>query len=604
MKSTDIPVFPVRVFHDGKKWQKQPLCKWQDERKPRAEWNGTWPAEANAAGVVPADIGYFVLDVDIHRGGVVPDGLPATFQVQTPSGGFHFWFETAEEFSNSKGSLPDGLDIRSAKGWVPLPSSCTLYKVLDTRKAAPLPKFIAEQVRRLAREALPAVVEDLDNPDDVARARHALDAIIARVGAIGEHDPPETYPHICAIKDLGVSQQTCLDLFCDALGEHERDWLAGQVANAYSYGQNEPGAKALPPKPAEWDTADLHTAEWWLKRELLPAQKLIGPMNLGSKGLLVGPTGAGKTMLALAIAGAVATGTSVFPNLWSAPYPRRVLMIDGEMPQRMLKRRLAQLIDRIGPTHGRLAVVSTRDLGFDPPPLNYILERGKATDWLDLLIKHHEPDFLILDNLQCLTVGDHRDTAIWQNLLPWVRKTEIAQLWLHHANDDGRQYGDKTRSWGLDLEINLARVNDAAGIEVDLSYAKARELEPGVNSAEYQTGRVRFAHNKWEFQTHAAREYQEFLERPHPVEGQWLKAAEFAKYVGVSRPAVSQGKRWRRYLGPTGLYDLALWLNDLKRAADLQYDVLPGPELSPGEPSTAELPAPEPRPDPSPKPDL
>ena len=57
--------------------------------------------------------------------------------------------------------------------------------------------------------------------------------------------------------------------------------------------------------------------------------------------MLYASRGAGKTHIALGIAYAVATGTAFLR--WSAPKPRRVLLVDGEMPAAALRERLEQI---------------------------------------------------------------------------------------------------------------------------------------------------------------------------------------------------------------------------------------------------------------------
>ena len=57
------------------------------------------------------------------------------------------------------------------------------------------------------------------------------------------------------------------------------------------------------------------------------------------------PRGIGKTHISIGAACAVAAGTGFLK--WSAPKPRRVLFIDGEMPGAMLQERFARTIDAL-----------------------------------------------------------------------------------------------------------------------------------------------------------------------------------------------------------------------------------------------------------------
>jgi hypothetical protein len=91
----------------------------------------------------------------------------------------------------------------------------------------------------------------------------------------------------------------------------------------------------------------------FLKLAIKPREMLLDPI-LPEKGLamLYAARGTGKTHVALGIAFAIATGTKFLK--WTAPKPRRVLLIDGEMPAAALQERLASII------------ASTPELELDP----------------------------------------------------------------------------------------------------------------------------------------------------------------------------------------------------------------------------------------------
>jgi putative DNA primase/helicase len=78
----------------------------------------------------------------------------------------------------------------------------------------------------------------------------------------------------------------------------------------------------------------------FLKLDIKPREMLLGPI-LPQKGLvmLYGTRGTGKTMVALGLAYALATGTGFLK--WRADKPRKVLLVDGEMPAAALQERLS-----------------------------------------------------------------------------------------------------------------------------------------------------------------------------------------------------------------------------------------------------------------------
>src|SRR5262245_25397260 len=77
----------------------------------------------------------------------------------------------------------------------------------------------------------------------------------------------------------------------------------------------------------------------FLATEFPPREQMLAPW-LPVKGLAMihAPRGIGKTQIALGAAWAVATGTGFLK--WTAPQPRRVLILDGEMPAVTLQERL------------------------------------------------------------------------------------------------------------------------------------------------------------------------------------------------------------------------------------------------------------------------
>jgi len=117
---------------------KHPIAKaWQlSFLETPGEVMSAWAARpsANVGIVTGPPSGIFVLDVDpLHDGPAklaelqrVNGPLPPTYTVQTGSGGWHLYFSLHNvdfEVTNSRGSLPLGLDIRGRGGFVVAPPS-------------------------------------------------------------------------------------------------------------------------------------------------------------------------------------------------------------------------------------------------------------------------------------------------------------------------------------------------------------------------------------------------------------------------------------------------------------------------------------------------
>jgi AAA domain len=97
----------------------------------------------------------------------------------------------------------------------------------------------------------------------------------------------------------------------------------------------------------------------FLALKIKPREKLLDPI-LQEKALAMvyATRGTGKTFVALGIALAVASGTKFLK--WTAPRPRRVLLVDGEMPAAALQERLASI------------VASAPDIDLDPSKLKIL----------------------------------------------------------------------------------------------------------------------------------------------------------------------------------------------------------------------------------------
>ena len=137
----------------------------------------------------------------------------------------------------------------------------------------------------------------------------------------------------------------------------------------------------------------------FLELAIKPREKLLDPiLQEKSLAMLYAKRGIGKTHVALGIALAVASGTKFLK--WTAPKPRRVLLVDGEMPAASLQERLASMIASMGLDFdaGNLKILAA-DL-IDAGGVGNLASPEAQTEldqWLEGV------DLLILDNLSSLT---------------------------------------------------------------------------------------------------------------------------------------------------------------------------------------------------------
>ncbi|MBX3024433.1 AAA family ATPase [bacterium] len=227
-----------------------------------------------------------------------------------------------------------------------------------------------------------------------------------------------------------------------------------------------------------------------LTLDLAPREMVLAPV-LPTQGLamLYGPRGAGKTYFTLSIALAIATGAALLR--WSAPQPRRVLYVDGEMPAVTMRDRLRQLIRgaRIAPEPDMLRII-TPDLQPGPLPDLARPEGQRA------IAPHLDGvDTIIVDSISTLTSAAESEADEWLPLQRWVlaqRRAGRTVLLIHHAGKGGQQRGTSRREDVLDTVLALRRPRDyraEQGARVELALEKGR----GVHGDDARTIEVSLA---------------------------------------------------------------------------------------------------------------
>lgn len=165
-----IPVFPVRQNKAPytPRGFKDATC---DEAAIR-EWWRKWPD----AGIgIPTGVasGWLVLDIDPRHGGDAAlcslieqyGDMPETMEVETGGGGYHIIFEYPElaALGNSRGRLPEGIDVRGEGGYVVAPPSVLAsgkpYRLRNDATPAPVPDWL---IRLLTEEKPSATPPDAE----------------------------------------------------------------------------------------------------------------------------------------------------------------------------------------------------------------------------------------------------------------------------------------------------------------------------------------------------------------------------------------------------------------------------------------------------------
>jgi hypothetical protein len=113
-------------------------------------------------------------------------------------------------------------------------------------------------------------------------------------------------------------------------------------------------------------------------------------------------------------------------------------------------------------------------------------------------------DFLMLDSVMCLTVGDMKEEAPWAQALVWIRsltRRNVGQMWINHTgHDETRQYGTKTREWQMDTVLFQEPVKrEGIDVSFNLEFRKARERTPATRS-DFRPVRVALVGDVWEYE--------------------------------------------------------------------------------------------------------
>jgi putative DNA primase/helicase len=220
------------------------------------------------------------------------------------------------------------------------------------------------------------------------------------------------------------------------------------------------------------------TAGELLAMEIPEREMLLAPI-VPAKGLVMfySKRGVGKTFVALCVAYAVASGGAYLR--WKAPTPRRVLLIDGEMPLVTLKERLANIAvssenEPPSPEYIRIIAADHQDQGI--PDLS-------TKEGVEAIEEHIADgvDLVILDNLSTLCrSGKENESESWAPIQEWLlslRRRGISVIFVHHAGKGGAQRGTSKRDDVLDTIIVLRHPDDYSpsdGARFEVHLDKAR----------------------------------------------------------------------------------------------------------------------------------
>jgi hypothetical protein len=219
----------------------------------------------------------------------------------------------------------------------------------------------------------------------------------------------------------------------------------------------------------------------FIDMELPPRETMLAPwLMTQSLNMIYGWRGVGKTHVSLGISYALACGGKFLT--WEADKPRRVLLVDGEMPAPALQERLATIIasSEIMPEPGFLSII-TPDLQKGAMP-DFATHEGQNS--VSQIAEQVGAELIVIDNLSCLvrSGGRENEAESWLSVAEWAllqRQAGRSILFIHHSGKDGQQRGTSKREDLLDVVICLRRppnYEPASGAVFEVHYEKARHL--------------------------------------------------------------------------------------------------------------------------------
>lgn len=278
-----------------------------------------------------------------------------------------------------------------------------------------------------------------------------------------------------------------------------------------------------------------------------PRESILDPwLHSQDLAMVFAPRGVGKTHFAISVAFAVATGGQF--TRWSAPVPRKVLYLDGELPGGVMQRRLLMHCPDVEPQQGYLRVF-TPDLLHDGRALpDLSTYEGQAA--IDDMIE--DAAVVIVDNLSAWArSGRENEAESWLPVADWIlalRRRGVAVILIHHAGKGGQQRGTSKREDLLDVVIGLSRPKDydpSQGAVFVAEFTKARNLTgTDAESLELQLGGDD-DRATWTWRTVESSTY----DRVVALTKEGLKPAEICAELDVNKSTVSRHLRKARDLG-------------------------------------------------------
>jgi hypothetical protein len=284
-------------------------------------------------------------------------------------------------------------------------------------------------------------------------------------------------------------------------------------------------------KPAPSPALDISE---FLALKIPPRQNMLAPwLPVQGLAMIHAPRGIGKTHVALGASWAISVGKGFLR--WVAPQPRRVLILDGEMPATVLQERFNRIAaaSQYYPEPGYLKILAA---DIQPDGLPDLSEPGVQAQYYAPFIA--AADLVVVDNLStlCRTLKEN-DADSWQPVQSWalsIRRMGKSVLLIHHGGKSGAQRGTSRKEDVLDTVMSLRKPPDYSadqGARFEIHFEKAR----GFHGPEAEPFEARLIGEQWSEAEIRSGDDDETLRALHKS---GLSVREISDRTGVPRSTV------------------------------------------------------------------
>lgn len=217
----------------------------------------------------------------------------------------------------------------------------------------------------------------------------------------------------------------------------------------------------------------------FLRQDFPPPEWLVdGLIAKGTINMVFGPAGVGKSHFLYSLLRCLDQGKKFM--YWRVPTPRRVALIDTEMPERLIQKRLK---DWFGDSKPDQSLILSSGLFRSVIDAHFKLDNEHHQRLLKELIVAEDIQVVIIDPLAPALDCDensNNDVGLYMPFLTELRDEGITVILSHHSgkSEESGQRGASRRRDYLDLNLQLINAKSLKNARFTTHFDKVREETP------------------------------------------------------------------------------------------------------------------------------